>query len=654
MKKSAAPSAASWRRPAASRSEVSLPHSRRAVLIRRPRPVRRRLIVGVLLGFAIVAGLTAALAGKSARAVERDLAAAQRLMSRAADRDPSLASRTANLTRAHDKIAAARQELRSFPLRQLGAVPLLGRDVRVAQAVSRGADDIVTAAQNVLTVTSETDRSAKPPARVVAVSAALTKLTATVRNCTDSVAASRPLFLTELARERFLITVAAEERDLERLSQAAKLLSSFFDTRAPKAYFVGFQNPAESRGTGGLIGVFGVVTSSASGPTLREAGPIESLQRPNERMPAISPSLRDRYKPFGFDGDWREANLPPDLPTVGPVLVDMYQRVRGKPVQGVIMLDPIGSAEILRVAGSITVDGQRLDATNLAQALMIDAYVRYQGDSRGRKRFLTNAAGKVLQAMNASAARKPLDLLRALRAAVLERHLQAYSSDADAQQALLSLGMAGNGDAPAEGDYLMPVGINTAGNKLDAFLRRKVSYDVRLRADGGASTTATVSLYNAIGRARLPQTIIGPFDSRFKARENRQFLELYVAHEYGLSSALVDGRRTRVHVLGNLGSLMLGSEVSIPAKRSATIVYRLERRNALRLEGDRLKYRVLVRPQPQVRPDQLIISITPPDGWKFIGLPSGFDLSHATAVWSGMLDRERVLDFDMEFGNAPR
>ena len=632
-----------------------MPASRSAVLIRRPRTVRRRLIVGVLLGLAVFAGLTVALAGKSARTVERDLAAAQRLMSRAAaDRDPSLASRTANLAQAHDKIDAARQELGSFPLRQLGAVPLLGRDVRVAQAVSREADDIVTAGQNVLTAMTGTDRAAKAPARVVAVSAALTKLTATVRSGADSVRGSRPLFLTGLARERFLIAAAAEDRDLERLSQAAKLLSSFYDTRAPKAYFVGFQNPAESRGTGGLIGVFGVVASSASGPTLREAGPIEALQRPNERPPAITRALSDRYKPFGFDGDWREANLPPDLPTVGPVLVDMYQRARGKPLQGVIMLDPIGSAEILRVAGAITVDGQRLDATNLARTLMIDAYVRYQGDSPGRKRFLTEAAGKVLQAMNVSAARKPLDLLRALRSAVLERHLQAYSSDPGAQRALLSLGMAGNGEAPAEGDYLMPVGINTAGNKLDAFLRRTVRYDVRLRADGGASTTATVSLYNAIGRARLPQTIIGPFDSRFRAGENRQFLELYVAHEYGLSSASVDGRRTRVHALDNLGSLMLGSEVSIPAKRSTTVEYRLERRDAVRLEGNRLKYRVLVRPQPQVRPDQLIISITPPDGWKFVGLPSGFDLSHATATWSGMLDRERVLDFDMEFGDAPR
>jgi Protein of unknown function (DUF4012) len=623
-------------------------------MIRRPRPVRRRLIAGLLLGLALAAGLTAALAGKSARAVERDLAAAQRLMSRAADRDPSLESRTANLGRAHDKIDAARQELTSFPLRQFGAVPLLGRDVRVAQAVSTGADDIVTAAQNVLTVTTVTGRAANNSAQVVAASAALTKLTATVRRGADSVRASRPLFLTGLARERFLIAAATEERDLERLSQAAKLLSSFYDTKAPKAYFVGFQNPAESRGTGGLIGVFGVMVSSASGPVLREAGPIESLQMPNGRLTAIAQSLRDRYKPFGFDGDWREANLPPDLPTVGPVLVDMYQRARGKPLQGVIMLDPIGSAEILRVAGSITVDGQRLDATNLAQALMIEAYVRYQGDSFGRKKFLTDAARKVLQATNVSAARKPLDLLRALRTAVLERHLQAYSSDPDAQRALLSLGMAGNGAAPADGDYLMPVGINTAGNKLDAFLRRKVSYDVRLRADGGASTTATVSLYNAIGRARLPQTVIGPFDRRFKAGENRQFLELYVAHEYGLSSATVDGRRTLVHALDNLDSLMLGSEVSIPAKRSATIEYRLERRNAVRLEGDRLKYRLLVRPQPQVRPGQLVVSITPPHGWKFIGLPSGFDLSHTTAVWSGTLDRERAFDFDMEFENAPR
>jgi hypothetical protein len=599
------------------------------------------------LAFAIIAGL-GALAREGGKSVQRDLAAAQRLMSQAAGRDGSLADRTAKLDRARVEIDAARQELRSFPLRQLGAVPLLGRDVRVAQTVAAEADTIAAAGQDLLRRLTGAAGAKKAPAPVVEVSTALAKLTETVRSSADSVRASRPLFQTTAARDRFLAAATAAEQDLLRLSQAADFLSSFYGAKTPNAYFVGFQNPAESRGTGGLVGVYGVLASSASGPTLREAGPIESLRDLLEDPPRLAPSVRARYRPFGFDGDWRQANLPPDLPTVGRVLVDMFERVRGTRLQGVIMIDPVGSAEIVRVSGPITVGGRRLDARNLPHALMVDAYVRYEGDPTGRKKFLTDAARKVLQAMKATAGRRPLDLLWALRTAVLQRHLQAYSSDPDTERLLRGLGMAGNGDAPAMGDYLMPVGINVAGNKLDAFLRKEVRYDVRLRADGGASTTATVKLQNAGRRTGLPTNVIGPFDSRFQAGENRQFMELYVARDYGLSKVSVNGRPVRVHALDSLGALMLGREVSIPAKRSATIEYRLERWNAVQVDGDRVTYRILVRPQPQVRPDRLTVSVTPPEGWKLAGLPAGFVVSQATAAWSGVLDRERVLDFELE------
>jgi hypothetical protein len=612
-----------------------------------PRKVRYRVLASVLLAFAIIGGL-GALARNSGKSVQHDLAAAQRLMSQAAGRDGSLADRTAELHQARARIDAAQQELHSFPLRQLAAVPLLGRDVRVARTVATEADAIAAAGQDLLTTLTEAAGAKRAPAPVVAVSTALAKLTETVRSSADSVRASRPLLQTEAARDRFLAAAAAAQQDLLRLSQGADFLSSFYGTRTPRAYFVGFQNPAESRGTGGLVGVYGVLASSASGPALREAGPIESLQGLVEHPPSLAPSLRAPYRPFGFDGDWRQANLPPDLPTVGPVMVDMFERVRGTRLQGVIMIDPLGSAEIVRVSGPITVDGRRLDARNLPRALMVDAYVRYEGDPAGRKKFLTDAAGKVLQAMKAVAGRRPLDLLWALRTAVLQRHLQVYSSDPGTERLLRGLGMAGNGEAPARGDYLMPVGINIAGNKLDAFLRKEVRYDVRLRADGGASTTATVKLQNAGRRTGLPTTVIGPFDSRFRAGENRQFMELYVAREYGLSRASVNGRRMRVPALDSLGSLMLGSEVSIPAKRSATIEYRLERWNAVQVDGDRVTYRILVRPQPQVRPDRLTVSVTPPSGWKLAGLPPGFVVSQATAAWSGVLDRERVLDFELE------
>jgi hypothetical protein len=65
------------------------------------------------------------------------------------------------------------------------------------------------------------------------------------------------------------------------------------------------------------------------------------------------------------------------------------------------------------------------------------------------------------------------------------------------------------------------------------------------------------------------------------------------------------------------------------------------------LGGDRLRYRLLLRPQATVRPDQVRIVVDAPSGWRFQVVPPGVRVAGATASWAAALDREHELIFEL-------
>jgi hypothetical protein len=335
------------------------------------------------------------------------------------------------------------------------------------------------------------------------------------------------------------------------------------------------------------------------------------------------------------------------MPTVGRLITELYQLTTGDRIDGVIAADPLAVAQILRVTGPIQAGGIWMDADNVAEEALVQAYVRYEADNNARRRFLEELARASFQAFRRGLASDPFGLIRNLGAAAHGRHVQVYVAAPPGQRVVAGLGLSGTAAAPQTGDYLMPVGINVGGNKLDAFLRRTVRWRVRLNSDGGATTTVRFALSNDGPATGLPRYIIGPYDSDFRAGQNEQIATLYVAGGYGFTKATVDGRPTGAEAQADFGGLALSQQVGVPAKSTVTIGYELSRPAAAeRLGDDRLRYRLLLRPQATVRPDQARITVEAPSGWHFDQAPAGSRLAGTTALWSGPIDRERELVFD--------
>jgi len=610
----------------------------------------RRLLILLLFGL-VLAGAVAVTwqAMGRAKLVEDDLATARALLARAGGfQAGELDQRLELIDQARARTTSAQQRLQRWPLRQLGVLPLLGRDVRVAKAVTESAGSGVVATRQVVTALQPIQTRPLTGASIKKASDALLGLHGTLQRDLDRVRATRPV-LTAASRQRYLDAAASASASAERAGQGLKLAAALYGPEGTARWFLAFQNPAELRGTGGLIGEYGILESSPSGPQLVKVAPYEVLDKLTRTGVGLPKQLAGRYERFAVDRAWSAVNIPPDMPTVGRIATELYRKATGDRIDGMIAADPMAVAQILEAGGPIRIDGIRLTADNVAQETLVRAYVRYADDNNARKRFLRQAAAGAFGAFRRALAERPVELLQGLATAIQGRHVQIYSSDPAGQRALVGLGVGGSAAAPAGGDYLMAVGINAGGNKLDAFLRRTLQWRVRLAADGSATATASLVLHNTVPRSGMPRYIVGPYDNRFRKGVNEQIQTLYVAGRYGFSRASLDGRQVGAEAQAELGGLALTQAVGVPAGEKATISYRLARPDAAqRLDGGRLRYRVVLRPQATVWPDEARVVVAPPGGWEFSALPTDARSSGAGAIWSGTVDRERALVFELK------
>jgi Protein of unknown function (DUF4012) len=611
--------------------------------------VLRRLLVTLLFGLVVGGGAVLTWhARNQALLVEDDLAAARTLLARAGGFQAGrLAARLDLIDQAEARAAAAEARLRRAPLRQLGALPVLGRDVRVARAVTasarhtiRGTRRLVTALQPLQTL---------PPSRATILEAAdaLLDLRRTLEFDIERVRSTRAL-TTGRAKTGYLETAAAASQAAQRAGQALKLAATLYGPPGSARWFLAFQNPAELRGTGGLIGQYGILESSPQGPRLTTVAHYQRLDERTGDGVELPRKLAGRYGRFAVARAWSAVNIPPDMPTVGRIISRLYQQTTGDRIDGVIAADPLAVAQVLRASGPIQAGGLRLTADNVARETLVQAYVRYADDTPARRRFLEQVARATFQAFRRALAAHPVELLRGLAGAAHGRHVQVYSREPDGQKALLGLGVGGSAAAPAGADYLMPVGVNAGGNKLDAYLHRTLDWRVRLAADGSATATASLTLRNGVAAAGLPRNVVGPYDARFRKGVNEQIQTLYVAGGYGFTKASLDGVRVGAEAQQDFGGLALTQSVGVPAGDSTTLAYRLTRPAAAsRLGADRLRYRVLLRPQATVWPDAAKVKVAAPAGWRFAVLPAGARVDGAAATWTGTLDREHDLEFEL-------
>lgn len=240
-----------------------------------------------------------------------------------------------------------------------------------------------------------------------------------------------------------------------------------------KRYLIVFQNSAEARGTGGIMGAYAVVEFNKGNLKVVKTGSNEPLYGLSlDKIPIDVPA--EFLKLYGQNpAIIQNSNLSPHFPYGAEIWLALWQKKYNENLDGVIAVDPTALSYILRATGPLKMDtGIEISDKNVVAETLKDAYKRYESDNHARKQYLVeimNVASAKLQSNEYS----KIKLAQAIRDGILENRILFYSTDKDVQSQISKTRLGGAMQLSPNNEYRAVIQ-NTDAGKLDYYLDRDV------------------------------------------------------------------------------------------------------------------------------------------------------------------------------------
>ncbi|QZT63648.1 DUF4012 domain-containing protein [Mycolicibacterium austroafricanum] len=498
------------------------------------------------------------------------------------------ASRFADEAQRHAQ--AARDATHSVPWNVASVIPWLGSPFKAGQQIS---DVVLGLAADVLKPSTDVGVSISPEQlyangrvdvqslreeepQLAKLSEDAGRLDAEARGISD------PGYLSLLRDARSQLQEQTSELAglLENTTLAARLLPSMMGADGPRMYFMGFQTNAEARGTGGLLGGFGILRFENGAPTFDDLGKNTELTDAVATVD-LGPEFNQQYGFTNPKTDFRNSNLSPHFPNAAQIWKSMWADETGMNVDGVIAIDPIALSYILSAVGPVTMpDGEVITKDNVVELTESTAYIRFPTDQTARKNYLQDIANLVVQKVTAPV-ESPRALLDAFGKAVSERRIAVWSS-VPGEQALLEETPLAHIVPDDAAPYANVVINNLGGNKMDYYLERSIEYVADGCDDQTRMSTVTVRLKNtAPADAALPEYVAGtqglapnmPFDVPSGTMVSS--VRLLATANASVVSVLANGERIPFTLSTERGHPVYEVQVLVPPGQSGELVFRL-------------------------------------------------------------------------------
>jgi hypothetical protein len=446
------------------------------------------------------------------------------------------------------------------------------------------------------------------------------------------------------AREQFLRDGAAAAQSLEKASDAAALLPHFFADGTRRTWFLAIQNPVELRATGGFLGAFGILTADNGKLTLERFDANTEL--PVVKSPAPAPEEFARnYDKFYSRTFWSNTNMTPDFPTAAGVLASMWKQSTGRQIDGVVAIDAVGLNRLLDIVGPVSVSPvSDITSETFLPLALNEAYERFP-EKDNRSRFLLEVGREVWSRLLAGNFSNPTSLMVPMGEMVATKRIQMWSPDQ--LDRLKRLGLAGDLRPEEDADYLLVVGQNAAGNKVDYYARRKVSYQVDLTNPAEVRGRVEVQITNGAPAGAKPSYVMGPTLPKDAPGLNRTFTSIYMPKKTFVLDAVLNGAPIGVESTNELGLGVTSKFLEIPPQSNTS--FAVNTRSQLARPG---RYKLVVQHQPNLNPDEMTIDITLPKGAFVHSYSPDLELVGNHLRWSGTLDRE--VEFEVRYGSSFR
>jgi hypothetical protein len=543
----------------------------------------------------------------------------------------------------------------------VGAVPVLGRSVDAAEELSAAG---VLLARSGARIASALDdlpgglgalapqNGRVPLERLRPLASALSDASLLAHQALTRVgAAPTRLLLPPVgdARVQALATLAQISTELDTAGQIVRGLPGFLGAHGPRSYFFGAADPAELRGSIGLIGAYSILTVDDGNfhfSPFRPTNALPDLRPANVQAP--SAEFARNYNQFGGAGFWKNISMSPDFPSVARAIEATYVGVTGRSVDGVIVADPFALRSLLTFTGPEQIpqlQGVSVDENNVVDFITNEAFTRFSSPA-ARQRVLGAVAESVF-ARFLERAGAPASV-RVIAKAGADGHLLVQSTSPQLEAGFAETPVGGSFKARA-GDFLSIVQNNGAGAKLDYYEDRHVSYAVHLAEDGSATAVATVDLHNAAPSSGEPPYVIGPFPGvHAEAGENVPILNLYCAAGCTLDSSTRNGAATKLSSGSELGHPFFQDYFHVPSGQNSTSAYRLSVPHAWEGNSSGGTYRLTFSNQVTIRPARVSISMEAPPGMHITNTSVPMRVDGGLAVWEGIPGRTLSLEVSFQ------
>lgn len=511
---------------------------------------------------------------------------------------------------AQAKISAIEGTLHNGWPRLAVSIPLAGQNIRALQTSSANASRLVVAVQELgrsspleqLLHDGSVDLS-----QVDSLGRSLTDIkTVLERSGTDLAAARSPWLAPKVRDEMTEFGDEVEElaNTVADLSRFVEILPGLLGADSPRHYLVLIGNPGEARELGGFAGGYAVLTADAGSLSVVRSGRAPQLNHTPTTHDVLTGDYPQRFlehKPWLFGQNYTAMA---DLGTLTKAIAELFPAMGGQPIDGLLYLDPYALEALIGITGDVELPqhGLTLTGSNTAQFFVFDQYETIP-DKVVRTKVFDALIATFFERLSGELA---IDTNRAggLVTAVREGRLGFATTNTNELEVLSNVGLARSFGHDQVGDFLAVSHLNAGPNKLDAYLRRDIRYEVAVDpATGNLSATLIIDLTNNAPPG-LPSYVTG---NRRDLPEgtNRAMLVVHTPHQ--IASRSVGPEPVFDRSFREFGLWRHEQLVIIAPGASETV--RFELRGRIAPSGD---YALAVAHQPLVTTDDLTVVVSNP------------------------------------------
>jgi hypothetical protein len=406
---------------------------------------------------------------------------------------------------------------------------------------------------------------------------------------------------------------------MELITQAADAVSDLAGLKTPKKYLILFQNSNEIRPTGGFIGSYalleldkGKISSLTIDDIYNPDGQIDVRGIKQEPSPQIKEFLKEDRTYI------RNANWNPSFPDSAQTISDLFQKVTGIRVDGVIGVDLYFAKNLLDVTGPVflTAYNEEISSANLYERAQLHSEFNYKEGSEQKKSFLTILGSKLMEKIFALPKESIPNLVTSLSKSLGERHVMIYLPSNPFAVALTKYKADGALVATA-GDYLYVVNANLGGTKANYFVDNAINYEVLSVTRDGVLRARTTLTYKHNGE-----------DMAWPGGPYTNYVRVVTQQGSKLTGARVILNDTEFKdifkevVIGKEGSYeSFGTSFKLNPKETLKLVFEYDLPKSTNLlKGDNLNYSLYVQKQPGTKQDKLNVAFDLPFGFELVNV----------------------------------